>query len=81
LAQEYEGRVELIKVEADLPGNEELLEKYGVSSLPTVVLQIGKEVWGTVVGIRPEQELRDWLDFHLRVAEDIKEAGADAGTP
>jgi hypothetical protein len=66
-------------VEADAAGNEELLTKYNVNSLPTVVLQIGDKVWGTIVGIKIEQELRDWIELHLDVERTYADAGADPG--
>jgi thioredoxin-like negative regulator of GroEL len=61
----------LVKVEADLDENAALLAEYDVVSLPTIVLKIGDEAWATIVGIKPEAELRKWIDTHITIAESL----------
>lgn len=58
-----------MKVEADLDENAALLAQYNVVSLPTIVLKIGDEVWATIVGVKPEVELRKWIETHITIAE------------
>jgi thioredoxin 1 len=60
LAGEYEGRAQVLKVEAG--ANPELAGGLGVSSVPTVVaFRDGKEV-GRLVGLRPEAAYRKLLE-------------------
>jgi putative thioredoxin len=60
LADAYQGRFRLAKVDADK--NPELLQYFGVRSIPTVVLiQNGQPVDG-FTGARPEAEVRAFLD-------------------
>lgn len=71
MAQEYGDQVDLVKYEADLPENAKLLEKYNVVSLPTIVLEIDGEVWGTKVGLQPEADYRTWIETHLEIAKGL----------
>jgi thioredoxin 1 len=63
LAQEYEGKANIGKVDVDEAG--ELAQEYGVSSIPTlIVLKDGQEV-KRFVGVTPVAELRKALDAAL----------------
>ena len=47
LAAEYAGKIELVKINVD--ENQALVQKYGVASIPTVILfDKGQEKWRTV---------------------------------
>ena len=61
--------MELVKIEADLPENEHLLEKYGVASLPAFVIENKGQVWGILVGAKPEKEMREWIRSHVETQE------------
>ena len=60
LAREYEGRVKVGKLDVD--GSPEVAGRYGITSIPTLlVFQDGKVV-AQRVGALPRAELRSWLD-------------------
>ena len=59
IAEEYEGKVKVGKVDVDEQG--ELAAKFGVMSIPTVVLIKDGEVAATSVGYRPKQQLVETL--------------------
>ncbi len=65
LAQENEGKLELIKVDADLESNEDLLRKYEVMSIPTLILLDGDTVVGQMVGQKSQVVLQEWIDDAL----------------
>jgi thioredoxin 2 len=69
IQQEYEGRLELVKIDADAPENEELMRKYDVRSIPTLVLINGDEVIGRMVGAKSESELKAWINIRLDLVE------------
>jgi len=60
LAEEYEGRVKIVKVNAD--ENVDILVSYGVRSIPTLMLFKGGVVMDQVVGFHPKGELLQLLD-------------------
>lgn len=63
LAQEYEGRVKVCKVDVDANGD--LAATYGIISVPTMVLlKDGKEK-DRIVGLRSGDELADFIDQNL----------------
>ena len=63
LAQEYEGRASVGKVNVDEEGG--LAGEFGVMSIPTVVLfKDGKEV-ERLVGVRTIEEYKAIIDAHL----------------
>ncbi len=60
LAEEYEGRVEFVKLNTD--DNPNTASKFGIRSIPTLlVFKDGKPV-GTIVGFRPKSDLKERLD-------------------
>ncbi len=65
LAQEFSDQVELVKVDADKPENEYLLEQYDIRSIPTLVLAHNNTVYGQLTGQQSEAKLRDWLHYGL----------------
>ena len=59
LAEEYEGKVKVGKVNVDEEG--ELSQAFGVMSIPTIVLVKGGKVVKQVVGARPKAEVEAML--------------------
>lgn len=60
LAEDYEGSVKFTKVNVD--ENQELAARYGIMSIPTLVIfKDGREV-GRVVGYMPREKLKEQLD-------------------
>ena len=59
LAEKYEGKVKVGKVNVDDEG--ELAIRYGVTGIPTVIRVEGGEVVETSVGFLPEEELEEAL--------------------
>jgi thioredoxin 1 len=63
LAGEYDGKVNFFKVNVD--NNQKVAGKYGVMSIPTLILfKDGKPV-SNLVGFRPKAELKKNLDSAL----------------
>ena len=59
LAEEYEGKAKVGKVNVDEEG--ELLQAFGVMSIPTIVLVKDGKVVKQVVGARPKAEMEAML--------------------
>ena len=60
LSQEYEGKVEILKVNVDQ--NQELARKYGIRSIPALYFIHNDEVKDKIIGAVPESHLRQKLD-------------------
>ena len=60
LAREYAGKVKVAKLNVD--ESQAVARKYGIRSIPTVLLFAGGEVRETLVGVRPKQEYSSRLD-------------------
>ena len=60
LAEEYEGRAKIGKVNVDEQG--ELAAAFGIVSIPTVKVFRGGQLSASVVGLRPKEELAALLD-------------------
>ncbi len=63
LAAEYDGRLKVVK--ADVAQAPLAAAKYGVSSIPNVVVIDGGEVKTQLPGLRPKQELVDAIQPYL----------------
>jgi len=63
LADEYEGRVKVVKVNTD--ENVDTIVHYGVQSIPTLVVFKNGKPLDQVVGFRPKNELQRLLDDAL----------------
>jgi thioredoxin 1 len=60
LAEEYDGKVEFVKLNTD--DNPNTAVKYGIRSIPTLlVFKEGKPV-GQIIGFRPKSDLKQRLD-------------------
>ncbi|MEV6926344.1 thioredoxin [Dactylosporangium sp. NPDC051485] len=64
LAAEFEGRVRIVKLNAD--DNPLTALKYGVMSMPTLTVFHAGEVVSQHVGARPKARLREQLDAALQ---------------
>ncbi len=63
LAEEYDGRISFVKLDVDQ--NSKTAGKYGIMSIPTLlVFKQGKPV-SHIVGFRPKAELKQSLDAAL----------------
>ena len=62
LSDEMSGKVKIVKV--DIDENSALATEYRVMSVPTMKLFKDGEVVETLVGLRPESELRDKLNYY-----------------
>jgi thioredoxin 1 len=67
LAKEYQGKVNFAKVNVD--GNSSIAARYGIASIPTMlVFQNGQPVQ-QIVGLRPKRELKEIIDNILKDAK------------
>ncbi|MCP4255218.1 MAG: thioredoxin [Candidatus Scalindua sp.] len=62
LAEEFDGKVKFAKVDIDVDGNKDLAVKYGVLSVPTLILFSGGEVKETMVGVTKKSKLKQLLE-------------------
>ena len=60
LAQEYDGKVELVKLNTD--DNPNTAVKYGIRSIPTLLVFKDGEHVGQIIGFRPKSDLKQRLD-------------------
>ena len=63
LAEEYEGRISF--VELDVDQNPKTASKYGIMSIPTLLLFKNGSPVSNIVGFRPKAELKRSLDAVL----------------
>ncbi len=63
LAEEYDGKVKFVKLNTD--DNIETASKYGIRSIPTIMVFKGGEIVEQVVGFRPKSELKKSLEKAL----------------
>lgn len=64
LAREFDGKASFAKVDVDK--NSALASRYGVMSLPTLILFKNGKPSQQVVGSRPKSELKSILDDHTK---------------
>jgi thioredoxin 1 len=64
LAQEYSGRVNVVKVNVD--ESPETSRKYGVRSIPTLLFIRGGQVHDTQIGSLPKAQLAAFIDRNLK---------------
>ena len=60
LASEYDGQVKFVKLNTD--DNLQTASKYGIRSIPTIMVFKGGEAVDQVIGFRPKSELKKSLD-------------------
>ena len=63
LAQDWAGRVKVVKLDADQ--NPNLLTKYGVLGIPTLMLFRGGEIKERLTGYQPKERLIGKLSPHI----------------
>ena len=63
LADDYDGQVKFVKLNTD--ENPQVAGKYGIRSIPTLLIFKGGENVGQVVGFRPKSELAKHIDAVL----------------
>ena len=60
LAEEYDGKVEFVKVNTD--DNPNTAVKYGIRSIPTLLVFKDGELAGQIIGFRPKSDRKERLD-------------------
>ena len=60
LAQEYDGKVEFVKLNTD--DNPNTAVKYGIRSIPTLLVFKDGQPVGQIIGFRPKNDLKERLD-------------------
>jgi thioredoxin 1 len=65
LANEYEGRIRIVKLDAD--SNPETIRKYSILSMPTLTVFEHGAVVSQVIGAQPKAKLRALIDSALAV--------------
>ena len=63
LAEEYDGRVDFYKLNTD--DNAQTASRYGIRSIPTLLVFKGGEPVGQIIGFRPKSDLKRRLDDAL----------------
>ncbi len=63
IAQDYAGRIKVYKV--DVQSEAALAGKYGISSIPTLLLFKGGEVVDKMIGLKPKPEIASHIDKML----------------
>ncbi|MFC5150272.1 tetratricopeptide repeat protein [Streptomyces amakusaensis] len=68
LAQEYNGRFVLAKVDVD--ANQMLMQQFGIQGIPAVFAVVAGQALPLFQGAAPEQQIRQTLDQLIQVAEE-----------
>jgi len=63
LSQEYAGKVKFVKLNTD--DNVQTASRYGIRSIPTLLVFKGGDAVGQIVGFRPKGDLKKRLDAVL----------------
>ena len=63
IAGEYEGKIKVFKL--DVQTEAALASKYGVSSIPTLLLFKGGEIADRIIGLRPKNDITSRIDSLL----------------
>ncbi|MBI4299701.1 MAG: thioredoxin [Chloroflexi bacterium] len=63
LAEEYSGRVDFVKLNTD--ENPNISAKYGIHSIPTLLVFKGGQPVGQIIGFRPKRDLQKKLEEAL----------------
>lgn len=64
LDKEFENKVEFAKVNAD--SSPAISQKFGISHLPTVILFKAGEPADSFVGLRTEDDIKNWIKENLK---------------
>ncbi|MFC2035283.1 thioredoxin [Chloroflexota bacterium] len=63
LAEEYDGKINFFKLDVDQ--NPKIAARYGIMSIPTLLIFNNGEPVSHIVGVRPKEELKRSLDAVL----------------
>ena len=63
IANDYNGKVKIVKVDVD--ENPETASRFGIRSIPTLMVFKGGEKVDAVMGLQPKADLAALLDKHL----------------
>ena len=63
IASQYEGKLRVVKVDAD--ANENVMQQYGILGLPTLMLFKNGEVVERITGFKPKDKILGKLNEHL----------------
>jgi thioredoxin 1 len=63
IASQYEGKVRVVKVDAD--ANQQIMQQFGILSIPTLMLFKGGEVVERITGFKPKDKILGKLNTHL----------------
>ena len=63
LAEEYAGKINVGKVDVDQ--NPKIASKYGIMSIPSLIVFKGGKPMTNIVGFRPKEQLKETLDSTL----------------
>ena len=63
LSEEYAGKVNFVKMNTD--ENPAVSSKFGIRSIPSLLIFKGGELQGTIVGFRPKSDLKKRIDEAL----------------
>jgi thioredoxin 1 len=70
LAEEFKDKIIFFKI--DIDNNPIVSQKFGIESIPTVVLFKNGEVKDGFIGVRPEPMLKEWLEKNSTKDDDAK---------
>lgn len=70
LAKEFEGKIKLVKVDAE--ANPEEAMKFQIRGIPNVKLFVNGEVADEFSGAIPESKVREWIQKHLPESGELK---------
>ncbi|MGH3329134.1 MAG: tetratricopeptide repeat protein [Streptomycetales bacterium] len=77
LATQGAGRWVLGKIDVD--ANQRLAAAAGVQGIPAVKAVVGGQIVGEFTGALPEQQVREWIDELMRLADEVAEQPPGAG--
>lgn len=63
IATQYEGKIRVVKVDAD--ANQNVMQQYSVMGLPTLILFKGGEAVERITGFKPKDKILGKLTGHL----------------
>lgn len=65
IAEEYAGKLTIAKINIDQDNGKETVSKYGIRSIPSLLLFKNGELKDTQVGAPSKSQLKEFLDLHL----------------
>lgn len=65
ISEQYAENVTVAKVDVDVDQNQELSIRYGIQSIPTVILFKDGKVTAKEIGVKPLKSFTNMLDTHI----------------